>query len=352
MDFETSKCVGYQSVKEALDSLLPLHESQAKGFIVVEREFSEDNSKCTVGLAQIKSDVPDLNAIRGKMLEALEVFKSKGVNVVIFPELYLSGYVWVDKDKSETACWKHLEKATIEEQADWVNDELMSQLDGTLKTIIFGCARRGPKKKYFNSSFVLAKGHDWIKSTNVYDKVFIPGIEKIYCETGADDRLVVENKWGKLGFTICYDFSFSQLIQEYSMFDDVDAIIEIAAWSGGGSRQYPQMSMGVDGYYGWYWDTIMSSRSCTHNIWTISVNNSGVHPISGVQFMGKSGIWAPSGICLVQGSFNKEQDELLIVHNLPIKEEVQKEQGSTDRIIDFKTVYRPVKGKRTFTRIG
>jgi predicted amidohydrolase len=342
---------GYQSVKAALDSLMPLSESKSGDFKILEREFCNDDSKCTVGLAQVIADVPDTNAIRDKMLAVVDVFKSKNVNMIVFPELFLSGYVWRDKNKDETACWKHMRESTVEEQADWVNENLVSQLDDKLKFIVFGCVRKGPKKKFYNSSFVLAKGHDWLNPENNYDKVFIPGIEKIYCETGLDDRLVVESRWGKFGFTICYDYCFSQLIQEYSVVDDIDAIVEIAAWSGGGSRQYPQVGAGVDGYYAWYWDTIMSSRSCTHNIWTIACNNAGVHPLSGVQFMGKSGIWAPSGIKIIEGSKNANQDELLIVYNIPLKEEVKKEEESSDKIVDFRKVYRPVKGKRCFTRI-
>jgi len=63
-------------------------------FIIIERVFSQDEKNMTIGLANMKAIVPDIEANKDKMARAVEIFKSKGVNVAIFPEFTFSGYFW------------------------------------------------------------------------------------------------------------------------------------------------------------------------------------------------------------------------------------------------------------------
>jgi predicted amidohydrolase len=39
-----------------------------------------------------------------------------------------------------------------------------------------------------------------------------------------------ESGWGRFGFTTCYDYLFSHLLQEYSLRDKVDGIVQVASW--------------------------------------------------------------------------------------------------------------------------
>ena len=56
-----------------------------------------------------------------------------------------------------------------------------------------------------------------------YAKVFLPGIEKTYTESGRDDRLTIESPHGhgRVGFLTCYDYLFPSLLREYAMIDHV-----------------------------------------------------------------------------------------------------------------------------------
>jgi len=316
-------------------------------FKVHERTFSYIDNGLSVGIANIRAIVPGIEANKDKMVEALEVFKDKKVNMAIFPEFCLSGYFWENKEE----CWAYMDKAVIEEHQDWISSTLFPMLDDDLRFIVFNNIRRGPgdHRKYLNSTYILNKKIDYMKEKYIYDKIMIPGIESTYTRSGLDDRLVIDTKWGKFGFTTCYDFCFSQLLQEYSIIDKVDVVIQIASWRGTGRREYPDMNVHTDTYYGDLWDMLIASRSATNQIWTIACNSVGIHPISGVRFWGGSGLWAPSGIKLVQSSHFHE--ELLIIHNINVTGVRDIEDDDFDYSMDFSKIYRRVKGKRSFTRM-
>jgi predicted amidohydrolase len=316
-------------------------------FIIIERAFSDDESNLSIGIANIKAIVPDIEANKDKMARAVEIFKTKRVNVAIFPEFCLSGYFWEDTK----ACWRYMDRAVIENHTGWIDNTLKPMLDETLRGIVFNNIRKGPEEKYFNATCVLADidGYDYLEEDNVYNKIFLPPLEKVYTETGKDDRLVVDTKFGRIGFTTCYDFLFSQLLLEYAKIDKVDVIIQIASWRSLARRDYPGMNVGSDTYYGYLWDTVIPAKSAINQVWTIACNAVGAHGITGAHFWGGSGIWAPSGMKLLQASHINE--ELLIIHNVDIKGQRRLEKDDFNYACDFESIYRPVKGKRAFTRI-
>jgi predicted amidohydrolase len=93
----------------------------------------------------------------------------------------------------------------------------------------------------------------------------------------------------------------------------------------------------------------MPSRSASNQVWTIACNAVGIHGISGARFWGGSGLWAPSGLTLLQASHFEE--ELLIVHNVDIQGQRKVELDDFDYALDFRAIYRKIGGKRKFTII-
>jgi len=334
--------------RESAKNSVKIPSSEMKDeFIIVERIFSHNEDSMTIGLANIRAIVPDIEANKDKMARAVEIFKSKGVNVAIFPEFSFSGYFWEDTK----ACRRYMDRAVIENHTEWIDKTLKPMIDDELRPIVFNNLRKASKEKYFNATFILVEPEefDYLKEENMYNKIFLPPLEKIYTETGGDDRLVVDTKWGRFGFTTCYDFLFSQLLLEYAKIDKVDAIIQIASWRSLARRDYPGMNVGSDTYYGYLWDTVMPAKSATNQVWTIACNAVGAHGITGAHFWGGSGIWAPSGIKLLQASHLNE--ELLIIHNVDIKGQRVLEKDDFNYALDFESIHRAVHGKRTFTRI-
>lgn len=315
-------------------------------FLVVERTFSPDPNKISVGLANIAAEVPDVEANKAKILRALRIFKERGANMVAFPEFCLSGYFWDSED-----CWDYMDTAVTDEHLDWLEEEVKPLLDDDFRVVIMNNVRRGPERKYFNTTFILSSHHDHdvLDPEFTYNKVFLPGIEKRFTESGRDDRLVVTRKdRAKVGFTTCYDYLFQDLLREYVVKDGVQGIVQLASWRGVATRDYPGLNIRTDTYYGQLWDWALGANSAMNQVWTIACNAVGQHPISGARFWGGSGIWAPSGIKLVQASHFNE--ELLIVHNIDFKGALETEKNDFNYEFDFREIYRPMERGRSYTR--
>jgi predicted amidohydrolase len=316
----------------------------AHELLIAEREFSDDESKLSIGLANIRADVPDIEANKDKILRAAAIFKERGVNMAIFPEFCLSGYFWDERDE----CQAYMEEACTENHVDWIEKELKPLLDDRFTAVTLNNLRRGQGGRFLNTTFVVGGDDHYLAEEHTYDKVFLPGIEKDYTDSGRDDRLTVESRFGRFGFTTCYDYLFSELLREYAVVDEVDAIVQIASWRAEANRDYSGMNVRTDHYYGDLWDFVMPASSATNQFWTIACNAVGRHGVTGIPFWGGSGVWAPSGMCLVQASrFN---EELVIVHNLDVEGTRAAELDDFNYAFDFKQIYRPLEGSRTFTR--
>jgi predicted amidohydrolase len=124
--------------------------------------------------------------------------------------------------------------------------------------------------------------------------------------------------------------------------------VQLASWRGVATRDYPGLNIRTDTYYGQLWDWALGANSAMNQVWTIACNAVGQHPISGARFWGGSGIWAPSGIKLVQASHFNE--ELLIVHNIDFKGALETEKNDFNYEFDFREIYRPMEGGRSYTR--
>jgi len=315
-------------------------------FTIVERSYSGDESKLSIGLANIHAEVPDIEANKDKIRRAASLFKERGVNIAIFPEFALSGYFWDEHDD----CLAYMKEAVAEKHSDWIKRELQPLIGDGLEAIVLNNLTLAPEQgnRLLNRTFAVGREADYLADENTYDKVFIPGVEKDFTESGRDDRLVLQTRHGRLGFTTCYDYLFSELLREYSMVEEVDAIVQIASWRAAGRRDYPAMNLRTDHYYGELWDSVIPASSATNQVWTIACNAVGTHGVSGVPFWGGSGIWAPSGLCLIQASHVNE--ELVIVHNVDIQSAQESEKDDFDYAFDFKQIYRPLEGGSTFTR--
>ncbi|MFC1980243.1 carbon-nitrogen hydrolase family protein [Chloroflexota bacterium] len=187
----------------------------SNNIIIRERGFTPRENALSIGIANIHAVVPGIEENKRKILEAMVLFKEKKVNMVIFPEFCLSGYFW----ENQAECKDYMNSAVMEEQHDWIMNMLFPMLNDDLNYIILNNIRRGSsghRRKFLNSTYILNKTVDYMKEDYIYDKIMLPGIEKTYTRSGLDDRLVIDTKWGRFGFTTCYDYCFSQLLQEYS----------------------------------------------------------------------------------------------------------------------------------------
>ncbi|MBA3437173.1 MAG: hypothetical protein H0U14_04165, partial [Thermoleophilaceae bacterium] len=185
-------------------------------FSIVERSYGDDEDGLSVGIANIHAAVPDVQANKDTIVRVAQTFAERGVDYALFPEFCLSGYFWEDAER----CGEYMNSAVTEEHVGWIESELEPLLGagarpargngtgtlaasgggtGGLEGIVLNNLRHAGDGCYYNSSFVVDGGGDYLADESTYDKVFLPGIEREYTTTGRDDRLVLDTRHGRLG---------------------------------------------------------------------------------------------------------------------------------------------------------
>lgn len=194
---------------------------------VIEKWYSRQAGKMTIGIANRHNRLAlpgsaSIEANKQSILEMIDIFKRYDVNMILFPEFSLTGYFW----KDTPACWDHMRKGVTSEHLAWLA-QIKAKLDGTLRYVVFNNIRLNPQDpdgRFLNSTYVIDKDFDctdlnsaFNEEYRIYDKTFLPGIEKQFTLSGERDRLILNTVWGKFGFATCYDMCFAQLFQEYAI---------------------------------------------------------------------------------------------------------------------------------------
>lgn len=313
---------------------------------IVERTYSENEDCPSFLLANIHG-TPDVEHNLKKMEEIVQVAHEKEVNAVIFPELTLTGYVWNSENSEDVFdLLREGENDRMGPRMKHIKDSL-TEGEGGLEYIFYGNARL-KNGNFYNSTFIINPGMDCCDEQYIYDKVFLPPNEKRFFSQGSDRRLSIDSKWGRFGFLVCYDLCFVELARLYAFVDEVDAIITMAAWHSEAVRDYPHMNVRTDHYYGFIWDLMNASKAAYNQVWSLGVNWVGLHQKSNEYFWGGSGIWAPSGMKLLNASNIKE--ELLIIRNVNIKRQRMLEQDDINYRIEFESFYRHMENEQKSTQ--
>jgi len=266
--------------------------------------MSEDEVK--ISLAQISSKLGDIESNLTKIFNFIERAKNEGSNIVIFPELALTGYYIRDMvyDLAETIPGRSFEK--IREKA--ISNSIH---------VIFGMPERASKYSdiIFNSAV-------WIKPNGeyaVYRKIHLPTYrifeEQKYFRNGSKP-IYVDTEFGRFGLTICFDVFFPELTR-YLAIKDCHTVINISA-SPNPSRSY--------------FETLLKARALENTINIIYVNTVGVQ--ENINFWGGSFAYSSRGETYVQCKYYEEDyqafkmnlKELIATKkNRPILKHVNKE---------------------------
>lgn len=304
-------------------------------FRIVERVFSDDEKCPTFLIANIRHSF-GVAANMNKMEKIIQIAHSRNVNMVVFPELAVSGYLWPTENTDEVR--DVLSEAENSKISAWLNNIRDSLTEGKngLEYVFYGNARI-KDGDFYNSTFILNHDIAFDDEAYIYDKVFLTPSELTYFQQGSDQRLSIDTRWGRFGFLICYDLCFVEMPRRYAFVDQVDAIITTAAWQSEAVREYTSMNVRTDHYYGFLWDLMNASKAAYNQVWSIAANWVGAHNRHPKYFWGGSGLWAPSGMQLLDGSNIKE--ELLIIRNVNIRKQRERERDDFDYSIDFRNFY-------------
>ncbi|HKZ87547.1 MAG TPA: carbon-nitrogen hydrolase family protein [Candidatus Bathyarchaeia archaeon] len=234
--------------------------------------------KIRLALAQISSKRGDKEGNLRKIEERAKKAKEQSADLVIFPELSLTGYVIRDQiyELSETIPGPSTQK--IEE---------IAREEGI--HIVFGMPELSEKTKatLFNTAvFVGPEGF-----IGKYRKMYLPTHsvfeEKRYFRSGYQTA-VYDTALGKIGFCICYDLFFPE-ITRLARLKGAQLIVAISA--------SPAVRRS-------YFEILTAARALENTAFLAYVNMVGVQ--DGLQFWGGSRVVSPTGDVVAKAKYDEE----------------------------------------------
>jgi N-carbamoylputrescine amidase len=314
------------------------------GFKVTDVAFSENEACPTFMIANINPRF-DIGYNLPRMEDIAQAAHQVNAEILILPELCISGYVWDADHKLEVQ--EQLKASDnrqpeVKKVLDGIKSGLVARGNG-LKMVFFGNVRvdRSHGKTHaHDSTFVMTSSADY--NDIFYDKIFLTPLEKFFFHRGTHERLVLDTPCGKMGVMMCYDLCFVEMGKMYAFHDEVDVVITTAAWRMEAVREYPLLNIKIDNYYQFIWRLMHSALAAHNQVWSIGANCVGVFEKTGGRFCGESGVWSPSGIPLVHGSH--EEEELIVIRNLEIRGHMRHQaKEHFDYRFDFDEVYRHIR---------
>jgi predicted amidohydrolase len=197
--------------------------------------------------------------------EALHRVAGKGVDLVVLPEMWSSGFAY--RNLNELA----LRTAEIV-------DELLL-LSQELKLVIVGSMPEPNGDKVFNTIYIADNG----VLAGTYRKIHLfslLGEDRAF--SGGDSWLLAETSIGKVGVIICYDLRFPELSRRLAV-EGAQMICVPAQWP------KPRQE---------HWRTLLRARAIENQLFVVSCNACGT--IGKLDFFGMSMIIDPKGELLAE----------------------------------------------------
>lgn len=238
--------------------------------------------KLKVGLAQITPKLGDLEANLALHLQTIEEAADKGVELLIFPELSLTGYRLHDLAFSVAL-------------APTVKDPIFSRLLDASRDmdIVVGFVEADKRQKFYITAAYLSRGQVLHKHRKVYLPTYGMFDEGRYFAWG-DAVRAFDTRFGRLGILICEDFW--HVSTPYLLWlDGADILILTSASPGRGLATEQKI-----GSARWV-EHINQAYASMFTNFVLHVNRTGFE--DGVTFWGGSTAYDPEGNLVIQGPY-------------------------------------------------
>lgn len=249
-----------------------------------------------VALVQLNTKLGLVQANLEKHLEFITAAKAEGADIVVFPELSLTGYVLQDL------------ATTVAIHPDEPTPEFQSLLDAS-KTIdiVFGFVEEDRRNRFFISSAYLSEG----EIRHIHRKVYLPtyGLfdEGRFFAWG-DDIRAFDTKFGRVGILICEDFWHAS--PPYLLWlDGADVLFLVSSSPGRGITQEGEI-----GTSRWV-DHINRAYASLFTSFVLHSNRVGYE--DGLHFWGGASAYDPNGTQIVRAS---SDEECLVIADLDLNQ--------------------------------
>lgn len=249
-----------------------------------------------IGLAQINPKLGDVQANLALHLQTIEQAASQGVELLVFPELSLTGYR-LDDLAFEVAI-----------KPDWKNPIFAPLLEASRDLdLVVGFVEADRRQRFYIAAAYLSQG----QIVHVHRKVYLPTYgmfdEGRYFAWG-DQVRAFQTRFGRAGILICEDFW--HISPPYLLWlDGADFLILTSASPGRGLATEQKI-----GSARWV-EHINQAYSSIFTNFVIHCNRTGFE--DGVTFWGGATIFDPEGNLLVQGPY---YEEALVITKLDLNQ--------------------------------
>lgn len=215
-----------------------------------------------IALISLNQSWEDKEANKKLCLQHLEECKPFGLDLVIFPEMTLTGFSMNTEEIAE-----------IFENSDTIS-WFAKQAQKFKINIVFGVVLKSNLRAKNHLIFVSKDGKLLVNYAKIHPFSF-SGESKFY--DGGSEIKFIEFANSILGFTICYDLRFPELFQALSNKSEI--IINIANW--------PKKRIN-------HWRILLKSRAIENQVYMIGVNRTGQDG-NGLEYEKSSLIINPNG---------------------------------------------------------
>lgn len=241
--------------------------------------------KFSLALAQINTHLGDLPANLEKHLALIEQARSAGVDLVVFPELSLTGYVLQDLVSTVAI------RPTASDPVFRALLEASQDID-----IVVGFVDEDRRSRFYIAGAYLSRR----EILHVHHKVYLPtyGLfdEGRFFAWG-DSVRAFDTRFGRMGLLICEDFWHAS--PPYLLWlDGADVLLFTSASPGRGLSQEPRLESA-----GWV-EHINRAYASLFTTFVAHANRVGYE--DGLNFWGGSTVFDPNGELLSKGPYHQE----------------------------------------------
>ncbi len=221
----------------------------------------------TISLAQMNIALGNPQANLDKAAAWIEEAARRGSDVIVFPEMWNTGYDWDNVFELALQQSEIVEAVAglAKEHKIWINGSMLAENEAG---------------KPANTSILFDPNGE---SAGVYRKVHLFGVmdEDKYLASG-EQLTTVETPWGQNGMSICYDLRFNEMFRTYAL-SGVNMVYVPAEWP------HPRLA---------HWQTLTRARAIENQMFIVAVNAAG--STGKYNFVGHSAIIDPWGDAIVE----------------------------------------------------
>ncbi|NCO33448.1 MAG: hypothetical protein AUJ92_18815 [Armatimonadetes bacterium CG2_30_59_28] len=248
-----------------------------------------DARPAVVGVCQLRNHCQGIEGKQSnlrRMLHSMEWAAAQGVQVIVFPEMFLPGYFVAKHGSPEEAAAAAHELADVVGESTFLRELRNAARRHTMVAYFGFCERSG--EHYYNAAGLIDADGVWLGvrrknplTAGAYDQ--IP-----FTESPTSKRSVVfDTRYARVGLLICFDGEFPESVRQMRL-----ERAELLLWCNAGTGAAKTGSSARFNQCGSY--------AQTNRMYVASVNT------VGAPFYGNSCIYAPWGEPLVQLSHDEE----------------------------------------------